>query len=243
MGGRLGPATRRMQLRPGVLWALQWQHLQCSALRKRIPRAAVTGSGLRDVWLDRNSIGSYDMPPVAAICQFEHTSLPLIKECPVCGRRIGTPDPPEGILSVCRGERGKVVNAPDKKLIENAELAIYARQKAINKNLEPPDFVTRAKNFASAAAKWQAAGRPKCTDEQREQRFKICETCELFNGTHCTHSACGCPITRDSRWRNKLAWATEACPIGKWGAILPDATEGREQDAPTGNEDQEAGPA
>ena len=81
-----------------------------------------------------------------------------------------------------------------------------------------PSLTRRMSNYAKARKRWTDAGKPVRTDEHVEQLRAICRGCDLFNGEVCTHQKCGCPVTRPGIWGDKLRWATEACPIGKWGA-------------------------
>lgn len=80
-----------------------------------------------------------------------------------------------------------------------------------------PGLSQKAANFAASAAKHIAAGMPQCSDEERERRFAICQGCEFFDGKACTK--CGCPVAREKRFVSKLAWASEKCPVGKWGPV------------------------
>lgn len=45
-------------------------------------------------------------------------------------------------------------------------------------------------------------------------RHSICNSCELFINNTC--SECGCSITRDRNYLNKLAIRSESCPKSKW---------------------------
>jgi len=45
-------------------------------------------------------------------------------------------------------------------------------------------------------------------------RHSICKRCEHFNNNAC--DKCGCAITKDRNYMNKLASADSTCPIGKW---------------------------
>jgi len=75
----------------------------------------------------------------------------------------------------------------------------------------------RATAYAGALTRWFAASRPKRTPERIAELLVICETCEKFKDGAC--DSCGCKINRSpSAWRNKLAMATESCPLGKWSA-------------------------
>lgn len=86
----------------------------------------------------------------------------------------------------------------------------YPRPKA-------PGLLAKAANFATSAAKHVAAGMPRCTQEQIDARFAICQTCEHFDGKACRQ--CGCPVVREQRFVSKLSWANEKCPVGKWGPV------------------------
>lgn len=78
-------------------------------------------------------------------------------------------------------------------------------------------ILQKAANFAASAARHVAAGMPKATQEQIDQRFAICQGCEFFDGRACTK--CGCPVVREKQFVSKLAWAGEKCPVGKWGPV------------------------
>lgn len=88
---------------------------------------------------------------------------------------------------------------------------------------EPPPLLQRIINFAAAAAKHAIAGNPVVTEEQLKQRLDICQQCPLFKrnqtdvGGVCTHSSCGCNVQDNLDYLNKIAWADQECPIGKWG--------------------------
>ena len=76
-------------------------------------------------------------------------------------------------------------------------------------------IVQKAANFATSAAKHLAAGAPRCTQEQIDARFAICQQCEHFDGKAC--KKCGCPVVREKKFVSKLSWVGEKCPVGKWG--------------------------
>lgn len=82
---------------------------------------------------------------------------------------------------------------------------------------EPPSLMQRVINFSKAAASHAMAGNPKCTDAQIQERYDICKTCEFFKNNICTK--CGCSLVREKIYMNKLAWADQSCPVGKWGPI------------------------
>ena len=45
-------------------------------------------------------------------------------------------------------------------------------------------------------------------------RYSLCSSCEYFQNNSC--DKCGCAITRDRNYINKLASKSEECPIFKW---------------------------
>jgi len=61
------------------------------------------------------------------------------------------------------------------------------------------------------------AGFPKSTQEQINFRYKICLDCEFFDNSQC--GVCGCNINNKKMFMNKLAWADQECPKGKWEKI------------------------
>lgn len=53
-----------------------------------------------------------------------------------------------------------------------------------------------------------------CSEEIIEDRHSICETCPSFKNNSCIE--CGCFLSRDKIYMNKLALKDQACPLGKW---------------------------
>ena len=83
--------------------------------------------------------------------------------------------------------------------------------------IAPPSLLTKAANFATSAVKHIAAGAPRCSQEQVDARFAICQGCPHFDGKACR--LCGCPVVREQAYISKLSWANEKCPAGKWGPV------------------------
>lgn len=95
----------------------------------------------------------------------------------------------------------------------------------VEPNDVPPLF-TRLTNFSKSAIKHVAAGNPTCTVEEIEERHAICKSCEWYrkktnkpNEGICGHIACGCNLSAENIFLNKLAWADQECPVHKWGKI------------------------
>lgn len=78
-----------------------------------------------------------------------------------------------------------------------------------------PSLVQKAANFATAAVQHVAAGMPMASDEEVARRFAICQACEHFDGDACRK--CGCAVKRERTFFSKLSWASQSCPVGKWG--------------------------
>jgi uncharacterized paraquat-inducible protein A len=63
-------------------------------------------------------------------------------------------------------------------------------------------------------------GFPKSTISQINERYDICESCDSFDKINSECSICGCNVNRKKVFLNKLAWADQECPIGKWKKIV-----------------------
>lgn len=64
------------------------------------------------------------------------------------------------------------------------------------------------------------AGFPKSTIQQINDRMNICETCEMLDKKYNQCLICGCNINREKKFMNKLAWADQECPLGKWQKLV-----------------------
>jgi len=73
--------------------------------------------------------------------------------------------------------------------------------------------------YTRALSRWIKAGRPVRCEEEIKQIFEsFCEPCEAYEGesSFCLH--CGCRVNlANAAMLNKIAMATEECPMGKWG--------------------------
>ena len=81
-------------------------------------------------------------------------------------------------------------------------------------------MAAKAVKVGGALAKWVAAGSPVRSQEEIDRLFAICSGCEHFKAKDDNDGACnicGCAV-RKYGIRNKLLWATESCPAGKWTA-------------------------
>lgn len=79
-----------------------------------------------------------------------------------------------------------------------------------------PSIFKKAANFASAAVKHMAAGRPETPPGIYQERLSICNACEYNRGGRCMK--CGCGVTGGGIL-DKLAWGDSNCPVGKWDRV------------------------
>lgn len=63
-------------------------------------------------------------------------------------------------------------------------------------------------------------GFPKSTMFQINERYNICESCDSFDKINSECNICGCNVNKKKVFLNKLAWADQECPIGKWKKIV-----------------------
>lgn len=76
--------------------------------------------------------------------------------------------------------------------------------------------LTKVKTFIKSILFHIWAGFPKSTEEQINYRYNICLSCDSFDRDHEECMECGCNINNKKIFMNKLAWADQQCPIGKW---------------------------
>jgi len=118
------------------------------------------------------------------------------------------------LVSTFDGARWRHQCALCKLFVRNQQATIPCAR--VEVALQPPSLPRRLANFAQAATKHLVAGMPQALPFEIERRFTICQACELFDGRICTHSSCGCHVSSSANFLNKLAWAEQQCPVGKW---------------------------
>ena len=84
---------------------------------------------------------------------------------------------------------------------------------SVKVDILPPIWI-RGMNFAGAMLRWGASGLPRRTQAEIDERLAICRDCPHLVENHC--NLCGCPCVESNQLLNKLALATESCPLGKW---------------------------
>jgi uncharacterized paraquat-inducible protein A len=64
------------------------------------------------------------------------------------------------------------------------------------------------------------SGFPKSSQEQINTRLEICKNCEYYASSPGQCMICGCNINNKKIFMNKLAWADQKCPEGKWEKLI-----------------------
>lgn len=84
-----------------------------------------------------------------------------------------------------------------------------------------PNIINRAVRYSKALTRWLASGRPTRSAKEINKILQICQACSNYDHDKKICKICGCRLSRDPRaWQNKIAMATEHCPICKWGCKL-----------------------
>ena len=81
-------------------------------------------------------------------------------------------------------------------------------------------FLLKLKTFLKSLLFHIQAGLPKSSKAQILERYAICLSCEKYNKERSECGVCGCLISNRKKFLNKLAWADQECPIGKWEKII-----------------------
>jgi len=80
-----------------------------------------------------------------------------------------------------------------------------------------PGKLSQAANFSKALVRDALNGRQRRSAALIAKIFeKHCRVCPLYNSVEQACSACGCPVHDFGLEANKLAWASESCPDGRW---------------------------
>lgn len=96
--------------------------------------------------------------------------------------------------------------------VEKSEIVASQQSSPIESTLPP--LLIRGLNFAQAMARHAASGFKRCSKKQISERLEICQSCPHLQDNHC--SLCGCACIAENQLMNKLALASEKCPLGKW---------------------------
>jgi len=78
---------------------------------------------------------------------------------------------------------------------------------------------SRLKMFCKSLVFHIWSGLPKSTKKQIHERFVTCFGCDKYDNIKSQCLVCGCNVNNKKVFLNKLAWADQECPLGKWGKI------------------------
>ena len=138
------------------------------------------------------------------------------------------------LIDIAKQEHRLNENNPnnDKVLAEiekKSEKAAELYDKGKNKEM--------AKELGKTVGKEAEAAR--CSQEEIDARLAICDSCEYYENDTCLQ--CGCAISRDRVFGNKLAYKDKECPIGKWGRITNQIPMNGEKDTSSGSDSDSGG--
>jgi hypothetical protein len=78
----------------------------------------------------------------------------------------------------------------------------------------------RLRTFLKSLLWHISLGLPKTPRHIILQRYTICNSCSSYDSKNKQCLECGCNISDKSIFLNKLAWADQSCPLGKWKQLL-----------------------
>ncbi len=80
-------------------------------------------------------------------------------------------------------------------------------------------FIIRLQTFLRSLLWHISRGLPKSSRQNIIDRYAICSSCDSFDSLEQQCLECGCNISQKSIFLNKLAWADQKCPLGKWERV------------------------
>jgi hypothetical protein len=80
-------------------------------------------------------------------------------------------------------------------------------------------LLLKLKNFAKSLFWHVYRGFPKSGNKIILYRYNICLVCDKYNQKEKECNVCGCNISDKNIFLNKLAWADQECPLGKWKKV------------------------
>lgn len=76
------------------------------------------------------------------------------------------------------------------------------------------NIISKLKTFFKSLYFHVYRGMPKSSQFEIDSRYITCQGCDSFHDSQCIE--CGCRITRDKEFLNKLAWKDQKCPLDRW---------------------------
>lgn len=105
---------------------------------------------------------------------------------------------------------GKIAETSDDTVFTHNDKITSQTQKRIQELPLSQKILT----FGKAVINDIRHGMERCTEEEMDARLEICKGCPFFEERNNKSSCmkCGCPLSRDKIYRNKLYWKHESCP-------------------------------
>lgn len=106
---------------------------------------------------------------------------------------------------------GDIQNCPNKRSPKDVDIKSNETRRELN-------IVKKTWSYSKAVFNWVKNGSPQRSQEEIELIFDICKQCERYSDIKHPHcKECGCIVSSTSNsLNNKIAMATENCPLGKW---------------------------
>ena len=86
-----------------------------------------------------------------------------------------------------------------------------------------PSIITKLKNFTVSLFNHVRTGMKKCSCKEISKRYATCQGCDFFSlhinddgEVNALCNVCGCALSEEPIFMNKLAWKDQKCPKGKW---------------------------
>lgn len=157
-------------------------------------------------------------------CEFEDTNTlfqnKTIYQCVYCGIKLLLDDPQNAKIlcfakkkelnEIILGKNNNEING-----LNNDNLEKNAIDMVIKNNHSIPANTGNLSSMLEAIKASKDANM--CSEEQINERMKICSTCEYYKDNSCM--LCGCVVVREANYTNKLAHKDQTCPIMKWKQI------------------------
>ena len=135
-----------------------------------------------------------------------YSNIPIENLCLFRGNEDGT-----YTCVNCGGGKGQYERCPSSTDDEDETKGTSVRQEANKNKNEMPSFFQMAKNAGASMVNHAMNSFQSVPANVKEARINICEGCEHYDSETTRCDECGCFINI------KADWASEKCPIDKWG--------------------------
>lgn len=77
-------------------------------------------------------------------------------------------------------------------------------------------MIKKVYNFCLALFQHIVYGMKKSSQDLIDKRLEICYDCDSISPDKNQCLECGCYISKNKKFLNKLAWLDQKCPLNKW---------------------------